>query len=105
MLYIYIYIYIYIHIYTYIHIYIYIYIYIYIHHIFNILHIYIYHIFNILYRSLSFTEVIPCSAIKCLNGGTCTERDTGFYCDCIPGYNGTLCDTGTYVRSLVFNIR
>ena len=36
-----------------------------------------------------------CFSSPCENGATCTELDgAGFECACVPGYTGTLCETG-----------
>nr|XP_054763787.1 fibropellin-3-like [Lytechinus pictus] len=33
-----------------------------------------------------------CASDPCLNGSTCTNVGTGFECECLPGFFGTLCD-------------
>ncbi|XP_078667188.1 uncharacterized protein LOC144909010 isoform X3 [Branchiostoma floridae x Branchiostoma belcheri] len=35
----------------------------------------------------------PCSSAPCLNGATCQDDgENNFTCQCVPGYNGTLCE-------------
>ena len=29
-----------------------------------------------------------------MNGGTCIDTAIGFMCICVPGYTGTMCETG-----------
>ncbi|KAI0241805.1 hypothetical protein LSAT2_018237 [Lamellibrachia satsuma] len=36
---------------------------------------------------------ILCNDIDCKNGATCRDIDTGYICDCVAGYNGSLCET------------
>lgn len=33
-----------------------------------------------------------CSAFPCMNGGTCITVEGGWYCNCAPGYTGSICD-------------
>ena len=30
-----------------------------------------------------------------MNGGTCKDLVNGFKCNCVPGYEGDLCENGT----------
>ena len=41
-------------------------------------------------------SVSSCEPNQCENGGTCMtseEAEDGFYCECISGYQGDLCET------------
>ena len=42
-----------------------------------------------------------CAAKPCKNGGTCTDRVSGYSCACAPGFEGTNCMTSESVRDLV----
>ncbi|CAL1529767.1 unnamed protein product [Lymnaea stagnalis] len=39
----------------------------------------------------SYCEIQPRNQ-TCQNGGTCRNLNTNFVCDCVPGFNGTLCE-------------
>ena len=39
------------------------------------------------------SDIDECASNPCLNGGTCTNRVNGFTCSCVPGFNGTQCQT------------
>lgn len=41
-------------------------------------------------------EEDPCAGVSCTNGGTCIEG-TGT-CECLPGYEGTSCETNTILK-------
>ena len=43
-----------------------------------------------------FPEKIPCTAVTCLNGATCTDTDSGHRCECVIGFTGDKCETGKY---------
>ncbi|XP_069128762.1 sushi, von Willebrand factor type A, EGF and pentraxin domain-containing protein 1-like [Argopecten irradians] len=43
-------------------------------------------------------QVVPandCFNDECQNGATCTFREFGFRCECLPGFEGTYCETAT----------
>ena len=42
------------------------------------------------------SEKILCSEVACKNGASCNDTDTGYICDCVAGYTGSLCETGKY---------
>ena len=42
---------------------------------------------------MSCTEVMECNSDPCRNGATCVELVNGYNCTCVPGYNGTDCET------------
>ena len=41
---------------------------------------------------LSFTGIPACESAPCLNGGSCTNTDTGFTCTCAEGWRGNTCE-------------
>lgn len=51
------------------------------------------------------TLVIACRSSPCKNGATCINIDSGYRCECNPGYSGFNCDTGEYVLSGNKNIK
>ena len=40
------------------------------------------------------TDIDDCAGHPCKNNGTCTDQVNGFNCSCVPGFNGTQCETG-----------
>ena len=40
-----------------------------------------------------FSELKWCLSNPCHNGATCIEGDSGFTCDCSPGFVGRHCET------------
>ena len=44
------------------------------------------------------SEKILCSEVACKNGASCNDTDTGYICDCVAGFTGSLCETGKYDR-------
>jgi hypothetical protein len=36
-------------------------------------------------------ELDECASHPCMNNGTCTDLENGFFCTCLPEWNGTLC--------------
>ena len=48
--------------------------------------------------ALCATEILPCDSSPCdvMGASSCTDSgvSTDFVCDCLPGYTGTLCETG-----------
>ena len=43
---------------------------------------------------LSFIEIQECDSNPCENGGTCNDFVNEFNYTCVPGYEGTMCETG-----------
>ena len=44
-----------------------------------------------------YIDINECLSTPCLNGGTCKEDQLDSYlCQCLPGYTGFNCQTGTY---------
>ena len=41
---------------------------------------------------LFYSEIPACESSPCLNGGSCTNTDTGFTCDCAEGWRGDTCE-------------
>ena len=46
---------------------------------------------SILALLLAACQETPCEGVNCQNGGTCIELSG--QCECLPGYEGALCDT------------
>jgi len=44
---------------------------------------------------LLLSDVDYCAPLLCSNGGTCVDGIDDFTCDCVPGYTGSRCETGT----------
>ena len=42
-----------------------------------------------------FLDINECEANPCKNGGTCFDLVGDYRCDCVPGYTGADCETGT----------
>ena len=40
------------------------------------------------------TDIDECMSAPCFNGGSCGDAVNGFECACVPGYSGSLCETG-----------
>ena len=40
------------------------------------------------------TDIDECRLEPCLNGGKCTDLIGSFMCSCVPGFTGTVCQTG-----------
>lgn len=40
-------------------------------------------------------EVNECLSDPCQNGGICEDLFDKYECDCLPGYDGVLCENGT----------
>ena len=55
-------------------------------------------------RSFSFTRIVyfvlkdidECVNHTCQNGGSCLDGVNNYSCNCLPGYTGSLCETGRY---------
>ena len=37
-----------------------------------------------------------CESAPCLNGGSCTDTDTGFTCTCTKGWRGNTCEESKF---------
>ena len=44
------------------------------------------------------TDIDDCTSARCENGGSCVDQVNGYGCNCVGGYTGTLCQTGTRGR-------
>ena len=42
----------------------------------------------------SFSDIDECLTSPCQNGGTCTNKENGYTCDCVDGYKGDNCERG-----------
>lgn len=42
-----------------------------------------------------FSDLLPCSAGMCKNGGSCYKTGAHNICMCAPGYSGQHCETGS----------
>ena len=40
-------------------------------------------------------DINECVSNPCQNGGTCTDQVNQYACTCVPGYEGTNCQTGS----------
>ena len=38
-----------------------------------------------------FSDIDYCKSDPCQNGGTCSNRDASFRCDCVEGFSGYDC--------------
>ena len=55
------------------------------------------------YRTTYFvTDVDECSSNPCENGGTCIDGINEYSCQCVAGYTGTNCETGSSCRFSLF---
>ena len=44
---------------------------------------------------ICFQDIDECSSNPCLNGGSCIDHVNGYTCNCLVGYTGIHCQTGT----------
>ena len=42
--------------------------------------------------TLIFSDIDECASDPCQNNATCVDLINEFRCDCVPGFNETLCD-------------
>ena len=47
------------------------------------------------------TVISQCEQNPCENGGTCRKHVLSYTCECLPGYNGSLCQLGEWEMKLV----
>ena len=47
------------------------------------------------------TDIDDCSPNPCEHGGSCTDGVNSYDCDCLTGYTGVNCQTGTKCIQLV----
>jgi hypothetical protein len=50
-------------------------------------------------------ELDECISQPCANNGTCMDLENGFFCHCLPEWNGTLCTEPKSGCSLLANSR
>ena len=48
-------------------------------------------------------DVNDCMPDPCKNSGNCTDGINEYNCTCIPGYNGTNCETGKLMFVRLYN--
>ena len=46
---------------------------------------------------MCISDTDDCVGHSCANGALCVDHLDSYTCDCADGYEGTLCDTGTYI--------
>lgn len=52
----------------------------------------------IFHNRISFqcTDIDDCLPDPCENNGTCTDLINDYHCDCVAGYNGTICENSKH---------
>lgn len=48
-----------------------------------------------------FSDLNECLQITCYNGGTCTNLDGSYKCNCPTGYTGEYCQLGKLYRGVL----
>ena len=48
-------------------------------------------------------DVNDCMPDPCKNSGNCTDGVNEYNCTCVPGYNGTNCETGKLMFAKLWN--
>ena len=43
------------------------------------------------------SDIDECESGPCQNNGTCTDGTNLFSCQCMPGWNGTKCETSKHI--------
>ena len=52
----------------------------------------------------TISDIDDCSTVKpCMNAGSCTDGINDYTCDCVLGYTGVNCETGTVFVTSVFS--
>ena len=46
----------------------------------------------------SFTVFSECDRDVCQNGGTCRQHVLSYFCDCLPGFSGSICESEETVK-------
>ena len=44
----------------------------------------------------AISEIDVCESDPCKNGANCSRAEDKYICNCVPGYTGLTCDTGSY---------
>ena len=39
-------------------------------------------------------DINECTSNPCFNGATCNDLVNGYSCSCVPGWTGTICNSG-----------
>lgn len=47
-------------------------------------------------KFLSYTDINDCQPDSCENNGTCIDLVNDYRCDCVAGFNGTICENSEY---------
>ena len=50
----------------------------------------------------SGVDLDECESDPCENGGECHNGNNTYTCSCMPGYNGTNCETGKQLHNEIF---
>ena len=51
---------------------------------------------------LQFSDYDDCVGVTCQNGGTCVDGVNSYTCNCVAGYTGSDCSSGTVTFDLYF---
>lgn len=46
---------------------------------------------------MDFVDINECAGDPCENDGTCNDIINGYYCTCVNGFTGLICETGIVV--------
>ena len=62
----------------------------------------------VFYRTTYFvSDVDECSSNPCENGGTCIDGINEYSCQCVAGYTGLNCETGSsfslFIKTIIYN--
>lgn len=47
-------------------------------------------------KFFSYTDINDCQPDFCENNGTCIDLVNDYRCDCVAGFNGTICENSKY---------